>query len=104
MLYVGEGGGGGRSQAGVTYGSELQRCVGVWVRKQRLHNILAIIKRARHCEVMDVFVEYCRHLRFLDRTYPPLRVQDEYRYVLLSSQSVDGSGAGISVRRVSERM
>lgn len=57
---------------------------------------LTIIKSAFHSQTMHIRILYCSHLRLLNRTDFALGIHDEDADILLASQAVDGSTAGVS--------
>ena len=59
---------------------------GVWIR-----TYLAVVKCAVNSQVVNVGVEDRGHLRFLNRADLALRVHDEDRDILLSTQTVNSS-------------
>ena len=57
---------------------------------------LTIVKRPSDGQARDVIVRHCGDLSLLNRGNLPLGKHDKGGYVLLPSQAVDSSGAGIT--------
>ena len=68
------------------------------VGKQRLDNVLAIVKRAVDSEIVHIVVQNGRHLRLLDRRDTAAWVQDEDVDMRLGPQAGYGRAARIATR------
>jgi hypothetical protein len=99
-------------------GAEVEGCVGVFVGKQSLENVLnfvredmllgkkrggggaylAIVKGSSDRQVVDIIVEDGSHLSLLDGADTAGREHDEDGDVLFASQAIDGSRASITTR------
>jgi hypothetical protein len=79
-------------------GTEMMLVVEFTVPKEVFDDILTVIKGTFNAEVVDVLVQYCGHLSFLDRTDTTVGVENEDRDVLLVTKTID-SGTYSSQRR-----
>ena len=61
-----------------------------------MQTYLTIVECAIHGQVVYVGVHDGRHLRLLDGTDLAMGVHDEHRYILLATQTVDGSRTSIT--------
>ena len=69
---------------------EMLGLLDLFIGKQGLDDILAVVKSAVNRQTVHVCVEYGGHLGFLDGAHPSFREHDEHRDIFFVTETIDG--------------